>query len=218
MARFVLSTAGRPTALLLAGGALACLILGFGSVSLLPRPSLHANKHPPGAEHHAGAISESTQSEGFAAQVHAVDELHLARLKEGTSIWCQGDTVDSRRCRFANLCYNTAEDDFVAIHGRGSTWSGLPDNRFGPSLLSMSSVLNHNVQYMGFVDITGACHIHFADQRDDCSSDACCGGKRTLSTNTAPRLAFRPRRRGVGGVPPVRGEPPRTFVQAVQAR
>jgi len=104
----------------------------------------------------AGAAADATASrEGFASHVHAVDEMHLSRLLDGTSAWCQGNTVDTRRCRFENLCYNTASGDFVAVHGTGSVFRGLPTDRFGPSLLTLSSVLRHNVQYMSFVDLPG---------------------------------------------------------------
>jgi hypothetical protein len=74
-------------------------------------------------------------------------------MEEGSSVWCSGDKHTNRICRFHNLCYFPEEDDFVFFHGDQSVISGVPADRFSPTLLDMSSVLDHNQQYFNYIDL-----------------------------------------------------------------
>ncbi len=73
--------------------------------------------------------------------------------QQGSSIWCSGSDHTQRMCRFRNLCYFPEVNEFVFFHGERSVHSGLPGNRFNPTLLDMSSVKDHNAQYFNFVDV-----------------------------------------------------------------
>ena len=76
-----------------------------------------------------------------------------AILGQGSSAWCTGNTHTSRTCRFKNICYFPEKQSFVFLHGENSVLSGLPEDRFKPALLDMSSVRDHNTQYFNFVDL-----------------------------------------------------------------
>ena|SRR2546426_389865 len=57
-----------------------------------------------------------------------------------TSVWCNGDNHIDRRCRFVNLCYKKDTNDFLFLHDdQESIISQIPDDRFNPSLLDISS-------------------------------------------------------------------------------
>ena len=74
-------------------------------------------------------------------------------VQHGSSVWCWGDRHTDRICRFRNLCYMPGSDNFVFFHSPQSIMSGLPVDRFSPTLLDMSSVWDHNMQYFNFVDL-----------------------------------------------------------------
>ena len=71
-----------------------------------------------------------------------------------SSVWCWGDHHTNRFCQFRNLYYLPTEDEFAFVHGDDSVYMGLPDNRYDPTLLDMSSVRNHNTQYFNYMDIS----------------------------------------------------------------
>lgn len=41
-----------------------------------------------------------------AATVRATSEEKAALQSQGSSVWCTGDDIDSRKCRFENICYS----------------------------------------------------------------------------------------------------------------
>ncbi|XP_054164748.1 protein O-linked-mannose beta-1,4-N-acetylglucosaminyltransferase 2-like [Oppia nitens] len=71
-----------------------------------------------------------------------------------SSVWCLGDNHSQRRCRFVNLCFKTDTNDYIFLtDDKQSLKSGLPLNRFSPTLADMSSVVNHNQFYFNYVEI-----------------------------------------------------------------
>ena len=72
---------------------------------------------------------------------------------EGSSVWCSGQHHTDRLCRFRNLCYLPSEAHYVFFHSSNSVVEGVPDDRFSPALLDMSSIANHNTQYFNYIDI-----------------------------------------------------------------
>ncbi|PFX19825.1 Protein O-linked-mannose beta-1,4-N-acetylglucosaminyltransferase 2 [Stylophora pistillata] len=76
----------------------------------------------------------------------------VASLKEGSSLWCIDDTKSKRICKFRYLCYHPVQDHFLFFHGPETVIDGVPDNRFDPALLDLSSVDDHNTQYFNYVD------------------------------------------------------------------
>ena len=76
----------------------------------------------------------------------------VATLKEGSSFWCTGDSKSKRICKFRHLCYHPVQDDFFFFHGPDTVIDGVPENRFDPALLDLSSVDDHNTQYFNYVD------------------------------------------------------------------
>ena len=84
---------------------------------------------------------------------HEVNEANLTdTLREGSSFWCIGHNKSTRICKFRNLCYHPVYDEFLFFHGPETILDGVPDNRFDPALLDLSSVDDHNTQYFNFVD------------------------------------------------------------------
>ncbi|EDV21785.1 uncharacterized protein TRIADDRAFT_12816, partial [Trichoplax adhaerens] len=75
-------------------------------------------------------------------------------LQRGSSVWCWGNHSTNRICKFDHLCYSYNYDEFIFIHGlTKSIRDNLPDDRFNPTLLDMSSVEDHNRQYFNFVEL-----------------------------------------------------------------
>eukprot|EP00118_Oscarella_pearsei_P009047 m.49706 g.49706 ORF g.49706 m.49706 type:complete len:462 (+) comp34018_c0_seq22:879-2264(+) len=77
--------------------------------------------------------------------------------RDGSSVYCDGDSIDTRTCRFENLCYFPEHDEFAVLHGPRSVFSGLPGDfvaaeRFRP-LVDLSSVRDHNTQRLEIVDL-----------------------------------------------------------------
>ncbi|XP_053203419.1 protein O-linked-mannose beta-1,4-N-acetylglucosaminyltransferase 2-like [Panonychus citri] len=70
-----------------------------------------------------------------------------------SSIWCSGDNVDNRKCRAVNLCYQSNYRSWIFLNGPDSIESGLPENPFGPGLISISSLTGHNQFYLNYVVI-----------------------------------------------------------------
>ena len=82
-------------------------------------------------------------------------------VQEGSSVWCTGSDHTQRICRFRNLCYFPEVNEFVFFHSQQSVYSGVPSNRFNPTLLDMSSVRDHNAQYFNFFDVPARSAVHF---------------------------------------------------------
>ena len=74
-------------------------------------------------------------------------------LRSGSSVWCQGTNNTDRTCHFHYLCFAPATDSFVFFHGPESIINGVPEDRFSPAILDLSSVPNHNTQYFHYVDM-----------------------------------------------------------------
>ena len=69
---------------------------------------------------------------------------------------CHGASVDSRRCRFENICLRPDTGDYFVVHGPDTELHGVPADRFNPALLTLSSVQNHNAMHMTFTDLPAA--------------------------------------------------------------
>ena len=114
-------------------------------------------------------MSQAYSLEGvLGADSKAHEDPRVRNLKEdGSSVWCWGSHHTERICRFHNLCYFPKEDDFVFFHSPHSVVSGVPADRFSPTLLDMSSVHDHNMQYFNYVDLpasqAGGLQIDFVD-------------------------------------------------------
>ena len=72
---------------------------------------------------------------------------------KGSSVWCYGQKRSERICKFSNLCYSPSLEEYLFFHGRSSIMEGVPDSRCSPSLLDLSSVEDHNLQYFNFLDV-----------------------------------------------------------------
>merc|ERR1712013_310812 len=68
-----------------------------------------------------------------------------------SSVFCTGETKKNRECRFANLCYNNSNNEYLFIRGTKSRTFGLPvDHHPGLPLLDLSSVDDHSAKYFTF--------------------------------------------------------------------
>ncbi|XP_071815274.1 protein O-linked-mannose beta-1,4-N-acetylglucosaminyltransferase 2-like [Apostichopus japonicus] len=74
------------------------------------------------------------------------------QIHNATSAWCSGKSNVDRVCRFKNLCFSSVYDTFLFLHGEESILDGIPDQRFNPALVDLSSVADHNTQYFHYVD------------------------------------------------------------------
>ena len=68
-------------------------------------------------------------------------------------MWCHGSSHIDRRCHFRNVCYNPKADAFVFFRHLNSVLSGVPKDRFSPTLLEWSSVADHNRLFFNYVDV-----------------------------------------------------------------
>lgn len=87
-------------------------------------------------------------SNGLLTMASKADIRQIAR---GTSVYCNGDTLDSRRCHARNMCY--AHGELVAVRGPETVLSGVPPDRFNPAVLTLGTVLQHNILHASFVDV-----------------------------------------------------------------
>lgn len=71
-----------------------------------------------------------------------------------SSIWCNGRDHNDRRCRAKNICYDRSHDEFVFISGPLTVANGLPSNLYDPSLLTLSSLIDHNQFYFNYISIS----------------------------------------------------------------
>ncbi|XP_078368595.1 protein O-linked-mannose beta-1,4-N-acetylglucosaminyltransferase 2-like [Oculina patagonica] len=76
----------------------------------------------------------------------------LDSLREGSSFWCTGHSKSTRICKFRHLCYHPVQDEYLFFHGPETVLDGVPNDRFDPALLDMSSVEDHNTQYFNYID------------------------------------------------------------------
>lgn len=74
-------------------------------------------------------------------------------VERGGSVWCTGEGNIDRVCHFHNLCYAPTFNSFVLLHGMDTIIDGIPEDRYTPALLDLSSVRNHNTQYFHYVDV-----------------------------------------------------------------
>ena len=72
--------------------------------------------------------------------------------REGSSIWCTGHSKSTRICKFRYLCYHPVQDEYLFFHGPETVLDCVPNDRFDPALLDMSSVEDHNTQYFNYID------------------------------------------------------------------
>ncbi|ESO13223.1 hypothetical protein HELRODRAFT_105809 [Helobdella robusta] len=71
-----------------------------------------------------------------------------------TSAHCWGGNHTNRICYFTNLYFSTDIEEFIFVHGDGSSYINIPDNIYNPALLDMSSVEDHNTQYFAYMDVS----------------------------------------------------------------
>jgi len=95
--------------------------------------------------HQYWKISSSLQKPHFKEQGHSESPVV-------SSVWCFGNHHTNRMCYFHNLCYLPDVDEFVFLHADHSAYIGTPENRYEPTLLDMSSIMDHNTQYFNFMD------------------------------------------------------------------
>ena len=71
-----------------------------------------------------------------------------------SSVRCFGYNSSNRQCIFNQLCYHSKTNDFVFVFDANkSLIVGVPDNRFRPPLLDLSSVADHNNYYFNYIEI-----------------------------------------------------------------
>ncbi|XP_062508868.1 protein O-linked-mannose beta-1,4-N-acetylglucosaminyltransferase 2-like [Corticium candelabrum] len=80
-------------------------------------------------------------------------EVVVSSVRRGSAVFCQGDSSRTRSCRFKNLCYRAAKDEFIFFHGSETLAAGLPRQRFDPAFLDLSSVVGHNTQHFEYTDV-----------------------------------------------------------------
>ncbi len=85
----------------------------------------------------------------------------IKTLHGGSSVWCRGRNNTDRSCRFHNLCFSPSSNTFLFLHGAETIISGVPDERYSPALLDLSSVPNHNTQYFHYTDVPVHGLFHF---------------------------------------------------------
>ncbi|EGD77857.1 hypothetical protein PTSG_12894 [Salpingoeca rosetta] len=77
-------------------------------------------------------------------------------LQAGSSIFCSNTSdVNHRRCHLQNVCYRTTSDgeqQFLFFHGPDTILENVPQDRYSPALASLSSVMDHNVQFFNYID------------------------------------------------------------------
>lgn len=88
----------------------------------------------------------------FPQETHNTRRDNLQNIWQGSSIWCYGHQRSERICKFRNLCYSPSLGEYLFFHGPSSIMEGVPDNRCSPSLLDLSSVEDHNLQYFNYLD------------------------------------------------------------------
>lgn len=66
------------------------------------------------------------------------------------SVWCTGDNLNNRICRFNNICYDPKKEFWFGIKSSRSIYDNLPKDRFSNPFLSLSTVLDHNVFHWNF--------------------------------------------------------------------
>ena len=93
------------------------------------------------------AVTEKESIDATQTKTNVVES-----LKEGSSFWCTGDSKSKRICKFRHLCYHPVQDEYLFFHGPETVIAGVPDNRFDPAVIDMSSVEDHNTQYFNYVD------------------------------------------------------------------
>ncbi|KAJ3200085.1 Protein O-linked-mannose beta-1,4-N-acetylglucosaminyltransferase 2, partial [Dinochytrium kinnereticum] len=60
-----------------------------------------------------------------------------------SSIWCEGNTLASRTCKFRNLCYNPEKERWFVLKTRSSTFENVPDQHQRTGLLEAGTVAGH---------------------------------------------------------------------------
>eukprot|EP01147_Barroeca_monosierra_P009015 gene9015-1344_t len=77
------------------------------------------------------------------------------QLKRGSSLVCTNTTdVNHRFCRLNNICSRSSPRgrQYMFFHGPDTLMENVPLNRYQPALASLSSVMNHNVQFFNYDD------------------------------------------------------------------
>ncbi|XP_015912454.1 protein O-linked-mannose beta-1,4-N-acetylglucosaminyltransferase 2-like [Parasteatoda tepidariorum] len=87
----------------------------------------------------------------FKSSFYRNGEIPLSELY--SSVICRGTNHTDRICHFKHLCYDPQSKSFVFLHNQKSIRSGLPHDRFSPTLIDFSSVDDHNTQYFNFVEL-----------------------------------------------------------------
>ena len=60
-----------------------------------------------------------------------------------SSIWCQGSTLNTRICKFRNLCYNPRVKRWFILKTNSTVYYGMPENHFSDPVIEVGSVENH---------------------------------------------------------------------------
>ena len=80
----------------------------------------------------------------------------VAGLAAGSTAKCTGDDVNTRTCRFQNLCWQPRTREYVFLHGPQSSLSGVPANRFDPAVATLGGLQDHNLLHFSFIDAPAA--------------------------------------------------------------
>lgn len=77
----------------------------------------------------------------------------LTVLRNGSSLWCRGERLNRRLCRFRSLCVLPSKQEFVFLHGPDTVVSGLEVTEDKRAVVDLSSVENHNALQMLPTDV-----------------------------------------------------------------
>lgn len=78
-------------------------------------------------------------------------QLHVFNMS--SSVFCFGELMKDRECRFQNLCYRKDTSEYIFLHGPETRFYGLEHARNDPALVDLSSVANHTAKYFTYTDI-----------------------------------------------------------------
>jgi hypothetical protein len=117
---------------------------GNGNGTLHSNVTLHENQQA------QKQIEDIIQAMRQAALNYTVDHkkasqaaLRTFDFLPSSSIWCQGSTLNTRICKFRNLCYNPRVKRWFIVKTNSTVYYGMPENHFSDPVIEVGSVENH---------------------------------------------------------------------------
>lgn len=118
----------------------------FPSPSMQHMADIEREMHDVDSLHMWQTLDEST--------VHTPEYLNRELYSDGSSVMCNPTAdISQRMCHFVNLCYFAEQDSYLFFHSEKSLVENIPENRYSPALVEVSSVCNHTYSYFNYVDM-----------------------------------------------------------------